>query len=161
MMVQRKGRFLVVFLLMFQGEIFGQQQHTTFERENRDSIIQPQSIIASSGDSWNRIECLGSKPRDGSKLPHKYEALKSFNLEKQLFPDYPTKDSATNKKWELPFLLFKPALISSSFYTNHLGFFCQKELQLDKITNVPIRFRLGSLEYVNWMEQKPNTIKPK
>lgn len=47
-------------------------------------------------------------------------------------------------------------------YHHHMpGFFCQKELQLDKITPVNFRFRLGSLDYVNWMEQKPNAIKPR
>jgi hypothetical protein len=45
-------------------------------------------------------------------------------------------------------------------YSNSLGLFCKKELQLDKITPVVFRFRLGSLDYVNWMEQKPNAIKP-
>jgi hypothetical protein len=50
--------------------------------------------------------------------------------------------------------------LSPKLYTQSLGFFCQKELKLDKITPVPFRFRLGSMEYVNWMEQKPNAIKP-
>lgn len=46
-------------------------------------------------------------------------------------------------------------------FIQSLGFFCKKELQLDKITPVPFRFRLGSLDYVNWMEQKPNATKPR
>jgi hypothetical protein len=48
----------------------------------------------------------------------------------------------------------------SSEYMNRLGFFCQKELQLEKLTNIPFRFRLGSLDYVNYLEQKPNVLKP-
>ncbi|MBI5858166.1 MAG: hypothetical protein HZB42_11040 [Sphingobacteriales bacterium] len=50
---------------------------------------------------------------------------------------------------------------TTKYYLRSLGFFCQKELQLDKISPVPFRFRLGSLDYVNWMEQKPNAIKPR
>lgn len=48
----------------------------------------------------------------------------------------------------------------SADYMNKLGFFCQKELELEKITTLPFRFRLGSLEYVNYLEQKPNALKP-
>lgn len=50
--------------------------------------------------------------------------------------------------------------LAEKFYYRTPGFFCQKELQLDKITPVAFRFRLGSLDYVNWMEQKPNAVKP-
>jgi hypothetical protein len=46
-------------------------------------------------------------------------------------------------------------------YLNCLGFFCRQELRLDKLTPMPIRFRLGSLEYVNYLEQKPNSMKPR
>ena len=51
-------------------------------------------------------------------------------------------------------------LPTGCFYNNSLGFICRAELKLDKITPVPFRFRLGSLEYVNWMERKPNAKKP-
>jgi len=50
--------------------------------------------------------------------------------------------------------------ISSSLYVNSLGFICKKELQIDKVLTLPVRFRLGSLDYVNYLEQKPNAVKP-
>ena len=44
--------------------------------------------------------------------------------------------------------------ISPSLYTQHFGFFCRKELQLEKAIKLPLRFRLGSLDYVNSLEHE-------
>jgi hypothetical protein len=62
-----------------------------------------------------------------------------------------------------PFINFSPisySLISPGFYTQHFGFFCKKELQMGKITKVPFKFRLGSVQQCDWMEGKPNALKP-
>jgi hypothetical protein len=46
----------------------------------------------------------------------------------------------------------KAQSIDKGLYHTNLGFFCKKEVQLEKLTTVPLRFRLGSLDYVNKLE---------
>lgn len=51
------------------------------------------------------------------------------------------------------------APVTKDFYSQHLSFFCRKELQIEKATSIPLRFRLGSLQYTDYLEQKPNAIR--
>jgi hypothetical protein len=45
-------------------------------------------------------------------------------------------------------------IIPSNFHLKSFGFFCHKELQFEKATKIPFRFRLGSMDYVNQLEGK-------
>ena len=44
--------------------------------------------------------------------------------------------------------------ITSQYYFENLGFFCQKEWQVQKAVKLPVYFRLGSVAYTDKMEGK-------
>ncbi len=44
--------------------------------------------------------------------------------------------------------------VPCTFYYNSIGFFCQKELQIEKTMKFPLKFRLGSVTYTDQMEGK-------
>ncbi|HEU4469846.1 MAG TPA: hypothetical protein VFR58_02075 [Flavisolibacter sp.] len=50
-------------------------------------------------------------------------------------------------------------VLPQKFYSQQLGYFCKKELQLQRITGLPLFIRLGSKEHVDYLEKKPNAIK--
>jgi hypothetical protein len=50
--------------------------------------------------------------------------------------------------------------VISSFNPAQLSFFCRKERQFEKATSIPLKFRLGSLAYTDYLERKPNALKP-
>jgi hypothetical protein len=130
-MCKRFTFFLVVLLLMFQGEIYG-QPNPALNPIPKMKMVEKNEFK----DCWS--------------APKLHPLLQKLLMQTCV-------DTISAK--QPAFFLLKP--LPASYYSNHLGFFCQKELQLDKVAPLPIRFRLGSLDYVNWMEQKPNAIKPR
>lgn len=52
----------------------------------------------------------------------------------------------------------KPSqVLPANFYCTQLGFFCKKELKFEAVTKIPFKFRLGSIQYTDWLEGKINT----
>jgi hypothetical protein len=47
-------------------------------------------------------------------------------------------------------------LPAPDFYVKNLGFFCKQELKVQSVTRVPLKLRLGSVQYCDWMEGKRN-----
>lgn len=52
-------------------------------------------------------------------------------------------------------------VVSPNFSVKNLSFFCRQEFRFEQATKIPLKFRLGSVQYVDWLEQKPNAwVKP-
>jgi hypothetical protein len=50
-------------------------------------------------------------------------------------------------------------ILPQNFYSKSLGFFCTKEIQLQKLTALPLFIRLGTKDQVDYLERKPNARK--
>ncbi len=77
----------------------------------------------------------------------------------QISPSQPLKTPAAHVFYN-PRPVFNQTKFSTvlpaNFYCNQLGFFCKKELKFEAATGIPFKFRLGSLQYNDWLEGKRN-----
>lgn len=63
---------------------------------------------------------------------------------KPMLPEFFLKKSPT----------FAPALSQPCWSADDLPFFCRIEHDLGRKTQIPVKFRLGSVDYVDWLEGK-------
>ena len=61
--------------------------------------------------------------------------------------------TASNKRYYSSSLLTYPSF-SKKQVVDQWGWFCKKEWKMEKVTGIPFRFRLGSVDDCNWMEGK-------
>ncbi|MEO7264690.1 MAG: hypothetical protein ABIW38_07240 [Ferruginibacter sp.] len=52
-------------------------------------------------------------------------------------------------------------LLQPDYFLHNESFFCRQERKLENATKLPFRFRVGSLQYCNWLEGKPNALMPR
>lgn len=156
--MERSYSFLVVLLLIFSEEAFGQEMGGN---PSKKGVLSSKNaaITRNCWDMRQEKQMLFKIKRENGKMfSINSQTLKDFSFEQQFRLSRVTVDTVTAYRPRNPLISFISYQLPS--YTTHLGFFCKKELQLDKLTPVPVRFRLGSIDYVNFMEQKPNAIKP-
>lgn len=141
--LRERINIILVALLIFSIKGFSQDTMC-----KKIPVIQKHPFFYCFGES-SKIMAPGQR----LKFPINYTALANFDFEKQLYKDLlENKRKDSLKAFDNRFLLNTP--IRSSFYTDHLAFFCKKEIQLEKLTSVSLRFRLGSPEYVDHLEGK-------
>lgn len=132
-MAQRFRIFLVVLLLMFPIKFFGQNiPHKIYCGINAQQILTQ------------------SKAKQSI-----------YNLIKNKIPFTPTPNTRvvkTNIQYN-PKIILDPDDLKSVIVCNY-GVVCRVEYKFQKATTIPLRIRLGSLDYTNYLEQKPNAIKP-
>src|SRR4051812_33270464 len=118
-MRERSILFVVVLILIFDGEIFSQPKP---QKINYPAINHPP---AAADIVYN------FRFQDPKKIP-------AENFERNQYK---------------PPLQLHLNVLPGSFYSGHLSFFCRQEIQLEKAISIPLRFRLGSLGYVDYLEQ--------
>ena len=146
-MAQRLKYFLVVLLLMlFTGEILAQTSC------GDSSVISVSLLLDKNVSSGITIEQLMTRKKIISNENDKY--IKSTRFVSLCNTEAKNYYAATEISPSIYFNLFKAPSYKP------VALFCIAEDRFEKQTSIPLRLRVGSLDHTNYLEQKPNAVKP-
>ena len=137
---QRKISFLVV--------LFGWGLFMSADGQGKAKPLRARD----SGDRDFPLEMLKNKPADFSAGYGFYPLPGENGLFVRREDAFP-KRSPDQKADPEPAYLSSVFIPANTYYCQS-GFFCKREWDLEKATHIPIRFRLGSLDYCNVLEGK-------
>ena len=105
-----------------------------------------------------RIFSQQQMPLFAQKTPHIYseENLKAPKNHNNSYSVSAFVDTKALQPFTLNPLPIRMEVINANLTIQNLPFFCKKEFIFEKNTSVPLRVRLGSLDYVNKLEGKEN-----
>jgi hypothetical protein len=130
--MNKKVKILIFCMIFVVGGVFGQK---TVDLNHKITIpVFTKASFPQHGDTVYQRRCY-----DGKKFLKYYKQTKCDSLNKAPI-------SFINN--------YSINIIAPNYYTQNFGFFCKKELQLQKATKVPFVFRLGSVEMCDRMEGK-------
>ena len=139
-MVQRNFFIVIVLIFLFNGEIIAQEK-----------IVEKIPVSLNNYTDYKDF-LLG---QDLSSYIYRTPVKRSFNPFTRVSLVPGCGNITMEEKLIIPWSQSQP-LLASDYYVKQMPFFCRKELQIEKATSIPLRFRLGSLQYTDYLEQKPN-----
>jgi hypothetical protein len=92
-------------------------------------------------------------PRIEQNSPHGIIFSENFLKKPDRVSDWVSRGVRTRESLH-PHDFLKLQLVEPRFMISDLPFFCRQEYKFEKTTLIPLRLRLGSLEYVNKLEGK-------
>ena len=131
---QRKYSFIVVSFLIFKISGYAQE----LKSQNPVSEIEIQFLMHKLGKSFP-VSAYPGKYGQHPETSNSKKSLKNFSS--GCFPGV------------------KATIFKLSPYRTE-AFFCRQEIMIEKRFSLPVRLRLGSLSYVDYLERKPNAFNP-